>query len=279
MRLEFTKMHGLGNDFLVLDTRAGQALPTAEDWQRLAQRHTGIGFDQALVLEPPKRANTAVFYRIFNADGSEVEQCGNGARCIAAYLHRHGRIAAGDFVMDSPGGLIRAEVHDPSLVSVDMGVPNFDPRSLPFEASTEAQTYALRVGDEAVDIGAVSIGNPHAVLTVPSAASAPVEHLGPAIEAHARFPRRVNVGFMEVIDSNNIKLRVFEWHWRMRGCRGRPTSRSPKRNRQRDRTGRPADSPLARRWRTYLAPGPGSGIVRGLGRGLVGKMLIYNRNT
>jgi diaminopimelate epimerase len=210
MRLEFTKMHGLGNDFLVLDTRAGQALPTAEDWQRIAQRHTGIGFDQALVLEPPKRANTAVFYRIFNADGSEVEQCGNGARCIAAYLHRHGRIAAGDFVMDSPGGLIRAEVHDPSLVSVDMGVPNFDPRSLPFEASTEAQTYALRVGDEAVDIGAVSIGNPHAVLTVPSAASAPVEHLGPAIEAHARFPRRVNVGFMEVIDSNNIKLRVFE---------------------------------------------------------------------
>jgi diaminopimelate epimerase len=210
MRLEFTKMHGLGNDFLVLESRAGQALPSASAWQRLAARHTGIGFDQALVLEPPKRANTAVFYRIFNADGSEVEQCGNGARCIAAYLHRRGRAAVGDLVMDSPGGLICAEVHDATLVSVDMGVPNFDPRSLPFEAPAEALRYPLRVADVDVEIGAVSIGNPHAVLTVPAVTSAPVERLGPAIEAHPRFPRRVNVGFMEVIDPSSIKLRVFE---------------------------------------------------------------------
>jgi diaminopimelate epimerase len=210
MRLEFTKMHGLGNDFLVLESRPNQSLPSASVWQRLAARHTGIGFDQALVLEPPKRADTAVFYRIFNADGSEVEQCGNGARCIAAYLHRHGRVPVGDIVMDSPGGLIRAAVHDPTLVSVDMGVPNFDPRSLPFEAQAEAPRYPLRVAEVDVEIGAVSIGNPHAVLTVSAVSSAPVEQLGPAIEAHPRFPRRVNVGFMEVVDPSSIKLRVFE---------------------------------------------------------------------
>jgi diaminopimelate epimerase len=211
MQIEFTKMHGLGNDFIVFDAPRGGALPTPEQWRALSARHTGIGFDQALVLEPPRRAGTRVYYRIFNADGGEVEQCGNGVRCLAAFLHGRGvAAAAGEIVLDSPAGLIRARVHDANLVSVDMGVPNFDPKSLPFDASAEAHVYPLIVAGTEVEIGAVSMGNPHAVLTVNSVSSAPVDRLGPAIERHPRFPNRVNVGFMEIVDSKHIKLRVFE---------------------------------------------------------------------
>ena len=137
MRLDFTKMHGVGNDFLVFDAPAGQPVLSADQFRRLADRHTGIGFDQALVLEPPRRPDTAVFYRIFNSDGAEVEQCGNGARCIAALLHRRGRAPAGAVTMDSPAGLIHARVLRGDVVSVDMGVPSFDPRALPFDAPTE----------------------------------------------------------------------------------------------------------------------------------------------
>ncbi|MBX5459470.1 MAG: diaminopimelate epimerase [Steroidobacteraceae bacterium] len=210
MRIDFTKMHGLGNDFIVFDSPAGAPLPSAAQWRRLSARHTGIGFDQALVLEPPRRPDTAVFYRIFNADGDEVEQCGNGARCIAALLHRRGLAPSGSLTMDSPAGLIRARIQNDSLVSLDMGVPNFDPASLPFEASGEAAMYSLDVAGTSVEIGAVSMGNPHAVLTVESAERAPVERLGPAIERHPRFPKRVNVGFMEVVDRTHINLRVYE---------------------------------------------------------------------
>ncbi len=215
MQLEFTKMHGLGNDFIVFDAPRDGRLPTAAEWRTLAARHTGIGFDQALVLEPPRRAGTQAYYRIFNADGGEVEQCGNGVRCLAAFLHRRGGLAAagqegGEILLDSPAGLIRARVHDANLISVDMGVPNFDPKSLPFEASAEAHVYPLAVAGTEVEIGAVSMGNPHAVLTVTSVASAPVDRLGPAIEKHPRFPNRVNVGFMEIVDRTHIRLRVFE---------------------------------------------------------------------
>ena len=210
MRIDFTKMHGLGNDFIVFDAPAGASLPSREQWRQLSARHTGIGFDQALVLERPRRADTAVFYRIFNADGGEVEQCGNGARCIAAFLHRRGEASEGALTMDSPAGLIRARIQGPEVVSVDMGVPNFDPRSLPFDASSEASVYQLEVAGTTVEIGAVSMGNPHAVLTVTSADAAPVDRLGPAIESHRRFAKRVNVGFMEVLDRSHIKLRVFE---------------------------------------------------------------------
>jgi diaminopimelate epimerase len=210
MQFDFTKMHGLGNDFIVFDAAQLATLPSVEEWRRLAHRHTGIGFDQALVLEPPRRAGTEIFYRIFNADGIEVEQCGNGARCIAQLLARRGRAPAGEFRMDSPGGLIRARIEAHDLVSVDMGVPNFDPASLPFTASAEAHVYPLEVGGNEVDIGAVSMGNPHAVLTVPAVSSAPVDRLGPAIERHPSFPKRVNVGFMEIVDRGHIRLRVFE---------------------------------------------------------------------
>lgn len=215
MLLEFTKMHGLGNDFIVFDAPKDGRLPTVDQWRALAKRNTGIGFDQALVLEPPRRDGTQVYYRIFNADGGEVEQCGNGVRCLASFLHRRGTLASNpggseEIVLDSPAGLIRARVHDANLISVDMGVPNFDPKSLPFEASSEAHVYPLAVAGTEVEIGAVSMGNPHAVLTVNSVASAPVDRLGPAIERHPRFPKRVNVGFMEVVDRSHIRLRVFE---------------------------------------------------------------------
>jgi diaminopimelate epimerase len=215
MHLDFTKMHGLGNDFIVFDAPRDGRLPTSAQWRRLSERHTGIGFDQALVIEPPRRSGTDVYYRIFNADGGEVEQCGNGVRCLAAFLHRRGFVPTngngnGEIVLDSPGGLIRARVHSGDLISVDMGVPNFDPKSLPFEASAEAHVYPLAVAGTEVEIGAVSMGNPHAVLTVTSVASAPVDRLGPAIEKHPRFPNRVNVGFMEIVDRTHIRLRVFE---------------------------------------------------------------------
>jgi diaminopimelate epimerase len=210
MQFEFTKMHGAGNDVIVFDAPRDGSLPTAEQWRALSDRHKGIGFDQAMVIEAPRRAGTQAFYRIFNADGGEVEQCGNGVRCVASFLLRRGDAKNGEILLDSPAGLIRARIHDPGLVSVDMGPPNFDPKSLPFEASAEAHVYPLAVAGTEVEIGAVSMGNPHAVLTVSSVASAPVDRLGPAIERHPRFPRRVNVGFMEIIDKSRIRLRVYE---------------------------------------------------------------------
>ena len=210
MRLDFTKMHGVGNDFVVFDAPSGQPVPTADQFRRLADRHTGIGFDQALVLEPARRPDTAVFYRIFNSDGAEVEQCGNGARCIAALLHRRGLAPAGAITMDSPAGLIHARIHRGNVVSVDMGVPSFDPRALPFDAPAATDPYSLDVAGRPITIGAVSMGNPHAVLEVESVEKAPVETLGPAIEAHERFPRRVNAGFMEIVDTGHIRLRVYE---------------------------------------------------------------------
>lgn len=210
MQLEFTKMHGAGNDVIVFDAPADGRLPTAEQWRALADRHKGIGFDQAMVIEPPRRAGTQAYYRIFNADGGEVEQCGNGVRCVASFLLLRGDVKNGEITLDSPAGLIRARIHDAGLVSVDMGPPNFDPKALPFEASAEAHVYPLQVAGTEVEIGAVSMGNPHAVLTVASVASAPVDRLGPAIEKHPRFPRRVNVGFMEIVDRSHIRLRVYE---------------------------------------------------------------------
>jgi diaminopimelate epimerase len=208
MLIIFTKMHGVGNDFIVFD--APRPMLTAQQLQRLADRHTGIGYDQALVLEPPRRSDSVVFYRIFNSDGVEVEQCGNGARCIAALLHRRGRVGTGAVTMDSPAGLIHAQILGGNLVSVDMGVPSFDPRTLPFDGPGEVDPYSLDIDGKAVTIGAVSMGNPHAVLEVDSVDRAPVVTLGPAIERHRLFPKRVNAGFMEIVDAGHIRLRVYE---------------------------------------------------------------------
>lgn len=208
MLLRFTKMHGLGNDFIVFERQADDAVPDADVMRRLADRRTGIGFDQALVLLPPRQSGTDVYYRIFNADGSEVEQCGNGARCVGKLVAD--KLARQQVHMDSLGGRVDVQLRHDGLVSVDMGIPNFDPASLPFEASREADVYPLRVGESELRISVVSMGNPHAVMQVSSVENAAVDTIGPAVENHPRFPKRANVGFMEVVSRNHIRLRVFE---------------------------------------------------------------------
>ncbi len=204
----FSKMHGLGNDFMVLELPDAAAVPAPAVMRRLADRRTGVGFDQALILLPPRQPGTDVYYRIFNFDGSEVEQCGNGARCIASLMAR--RLARREVHMDCPAGRIEALLGEDGLVAVDMGEPNFDPASLPFDATREAEIYPLRVAQSELRIGAVSMGNPHAVIQVHAVADAPVDTIGPAVENHSRFPRRTNVGFMEVVSREQIRLRVFE---------------------------------------------------------------------
>jgi diaminopimelate epimerase len=212
MRIEFLKMQGLGNDFLVFDAPASVAQPRFDSnlLRALADRHTGIGFDQALLLESPREAHCRIFYRVFNSDGTEVEQCGNGARCVAALLYARAPQLGRELVMGSLGGNVQARVREDGTVSVNMGIPNFDPQSLPMRAAFESPTYSLEVDGTAHEIGAVSIGNPHAVLRVAKVGTAPVARLGASIEVHANFPQRANVGFMQVIDPRHILLRVFE---------------------------------------------------------------------
>ena len=210
MRLDFVKMHGLGNDFIVLDAATPESLPSAAQLRALSNRHTGIGFDQALVLGAPRVADTVAYYRIFNADGREVEQCGNGARCLAALLSARLGLEPGELVMDSPAGRVRARVRADGLVSVAMGVPCFAPAALPFIADAEAPSYPLDAAGETLEIGAVSVGNPHAVIRVTSVAAAPVDRLGPAVENHPRFPRHTNVEFLEIVTRQHVRLRVHE---------------------------------------------------------------------
>jgi diaminopimelate epimerase len=212
MRIEFLKMQGLGNDFLIFDAAAIAADTRLDSGllRALADRHTGVGFDQALMLESPRDAQSRVFYRVFNSDGSEVEQCGNGARCIAALLYGRAPQLGRDLTMGCPGGTVHARVRDDGLVSVDMGVPNFDPRSLPMQADAQANTYALNVDGTDLEISALSMGNPHVVLRVADVKTAPVERLGPRIERHPRLPKRANVSFMQIVNRGQIQLRVFE---------------------------------------------------------------------
>jgi diaminopimelate epimerase len=212
MRIEFSKMQGLGNDFMVFDAPAGAAHKAidAATLRALADRHTGIGFDQALMLEPAHDSRNRTFYRVFNSDGSEVEQCGNGARCVAALMHARRPELGRDLALESAGGTVRARVDETGLVSVDMGVPNFAPASLPMDAPHELPSYALRIDGGELEFGAVSMGNPHVVLLVPEVATAPVARWGPAIERDPLFARRTNVGFMEIVDRGHIRLRVHE---------------------------------------------------------------------
>ena len=210
MRVEFTKMHGVGNDFVVFDAPLPDSLLDPTRLRSLADRRTGIGFDQALLLEPPRRADTVAYYRIFNADGDEVEQCGNGARCLAALLGRRGRARDGALALESPAGVIHARLAADGTVSVDLGVPDFAPGALPFDAPAEADSYNLEVAGQQLEIMAVSLGNPHAVVAVAALDSIPVATLGPLIERHARFPRRVNAGFLEIVSREQVRLRVHE---------------------------------------------------------------------
>lgn len=209
MTLEFTKMHGLGNDFVVLDGVSASVRVDTALLRFLGDRHRGVGCDQILLVEPAG-AEGDFTYRIFNGDGGEVEQCGNGARCVARFVRDRGLSDADRITFSTLGGLIHTRLLADGRVAVDMGVPRFEPVDIPFQAPARADTYTLDVGGEPHEIGAVSMGNPHAVLRVDDLVAAPVRELGPVIEHHERFPRRANVGFMRVIDRERIALRVWE---------------------------------------------------------------------
>lgn len=206
MHVPFTKMHGLGNDF-VLIRGDGIPLPSPERIRLLADRRRGIGFDQLLWLEAAKRAGDDIHYRIFNTDGSEAEQCGNGARCIARLVAKPGQR---DLHLGHGTGSVRARLEADGTVSVEMAVPEFRPALVPFKSQQQAPRYDLSAGADTVEVGVVSMGNPHAVLRVDDVESAPVERLGPLLERHERFPNRANIGFMQVLAPNRIRLRVFE---------------------------------------------------------------------
>ena len=204
-------MHGLGNDFVVLDARTSSSLPGDAHIRAMADRHTGIGFDQLLIIEPAHDPGCVAAYSIRNADGSAAEQCGNGARCIGAWLHRDGALAIGENArLESPAGLIGMRLLDATTVAVEMGEPDFDPARIPFDASAAANLYPLDIDDEHIEIAAVSMGNPHAVLEVANVRDRRVDDLGPRITVHPRFPHGVNAGFAQVIDEHHIKLRVHE---------------------------------------------------------------------
>jgi diaminopimelate epimerase len=210
MLLRFTKMHGLGNDFVVLESIT-QAVRIDERLIRLlADRHRGVGCDQVLVIEPPGDPELDFRYRIFNPDGTEVGACGNGARCVARFI-RDKRLSGKRRVrVETRGGVLTLSCDRGNVVSVAMGAPRLEPQEVPFEAAARAPVYTLEVDGERVELGAVSMGNPHAVLLVDDVDNAPVERLGPRIENHPRFPERANVGFMQVLDRGEVRLRVWE---------------------------------------------------------------------
>ena len=208
--LRFAKMHGAGNDFVVLDLREGAPAPDAALCRALADRHTGVGCDQILPIEPPRSAGATAAYGIWNADGSAARQCGNGARCVAAWLVRDGAPAAG-FVLDSPSGAHKVDALGDGRFRIAMGVPEFAPARIPLAGFAQAQDpYTLVVDGVALDVGAVSMGNPHALLVVDRIDAAPVAALGPALQRHHAFPDSVNVGFAEVVSRQRIRLRVYE---------------------------------------------------------------------
>jgi diaminopimelate epimerase len=210
MKIRFTKMHGLGNDFVVLDAVRQNFVPTPAQARWLADRHFGIGCDQILVVEPSQNENADFRYRIFNADGGEVEQCGNGARCFVRFVHDQRLTRKRELRVETLAGLIAPRLEASGQVTVDMGVPRFVPADIPFLTETDALVQTLEFAGRSAAISVVSMGNPHAVQVVENVDIAPVLRDGPLIEAHPRFPKRVNAGFMEVIDRRNLRLRVYE---------------------------------------------------------------------
>ena len=210
MRLKFTKMHGLGNDFVVLEALTRPLALTPNQLRRIADRHFGVGCDQILQVEPPRQPDTDFYYRIFNADGGEVEQCGNGARCFVCYVRDHGLTAKRELRVGTRGGVIVPRLEDDGQVTVDMGVPEFEPTRIPFDAAARAVSYELDVDGRRLDVCALSMGNPHAVQIVADIERAPVAREGPLIERHPRFPQRVNAGYMQVVSRRRVLLRVHE---------------------------------------------------------------------
>ena len=211
MLLEFTKMHGLGNDFMVVDLISQRAFFDAMTIRRLADRHFGIGFDQLLIVEAPDFPNVDFKYRIFNADGSEVEQCGNGVRCFARFVYERQLTNKKRFKVQTSAGIVEPELGENGWVRVNMGYPKFLPNDIPFLAEEPEALYDIALAnDESLTIDVVNMGNPHAVTIVPDVLTADVAKIGPQVEAHERFPQRVNAGFMQIVDQNHARLRVFE---------------------------------------------------------------------
>ncbi len=210
MKLAFTKMQGAGNDFVVLDGVSRRLALTPAQLRRLADRHFGVGCDQILLVEPPRAAGTDFRYRIFNADGGEVEQCGNGARCFVRFVREHGLTAKSEIRVETAAGIITPRLEADGEVTVDMGAPVFEAKRVPFLTDSDVLVQPLQVGGATVEISAVSMGNPHAVQVVADVDAAAVVTQGPLIERHARFPERVNAGYMQVQDRGRIRLRVYE---------------------------------------------------------------------
>jgi diaminopimelate epimerase len=210
MNITFTKMHGLGNDFIVIEALVHRFNATPEQIRQLADRHFGIGFDQLLLVEPPLSEDMDFSYRIFNADGNEVEQCGNGARCFARFVYDRGLTEKTEIRVGTLSGIIIPRLLDDGRVRVDMGAPEFEPEKIPFITEQRESSYRLMLENDEIEIAAVSMGNPHAVQIVEDTELAPVSHTGPEIEHHQRFPHRVNAGYMQVLDRQAIRLRVWE---------------------------------------------------------------------
>lgn len=210
MKIRFTKMQGLGNDFVVLDAVRQDFIPTPAQAKWIADRHFGIGCDQILVVERAKTIEADFRYRIFNADGGEVEQCGNGARCFVRFVHEQGLTDKRSIHVETLAGIITLKLEENGEVTVNMGVPNFQPAAVPFLTDGDELVQTLEFAGRSAQITAVSMGNPHAVQVVANVDAAPVTRDGPLIEAHPRFPKRVNAGFMEIVDRHQIRLRVYE---------------------------------------------------------------------
>jgi diaminopimelate epimerase len=210
LKLEFTKMQGLGNDFVVLDATREPIALASEQLRRLADRHFGVGCDQVLQVEPARSPDTDFYYRIFNADGGEVEQCGNGARCFVRFVHERGLTTKSRIRVGTAAGVIVPRLEPDGQVTVDMGEPVFEPAAVPFVAPSRALTYQLDLNGRTLEVSVVSMGNPHVVQVVADVDAAPVTAEGALLELHPRFPRRVNAGYMQIIDRRRIRLRVFE---------------------------------------------------------------------
>ncbi|KAB2823956.1 diaminopimelate epimerase [Aliivibrio finisterrensis] len=210
MHFHFSKMHGLGNDFMVVDCLTQNIFFSPDLIRRLADRNRGIGFDQLLVVEAPYDPETDFHYRIFNADGTEVEQCGNGARCFARFVRMKGLTNKISISVSTKKGKMTLKVEDDDQITVNMGEPVFEPNKIPFKATQAEKTYLLRADDKTLFCGAVSMGNPHCVTVVDDVDNYDVDKYGPLVESHDRFPERVNAGFMEIVSPNEVKLRVYE---------------------------------------------------------------------
>jgi len=210
VRFRFTKMHGLGNDFIVIDAIGQKVKLSATQVQKLADRRFGIGCDQVLLVEVPQSPDVDFRYRIYNADGSEVENCGNGARCFARFVTDRKLTGKRNIVVETANGIMTLKLQDNGEVTVDMGQPVLEPAQIPFRADNRQVTYPLQVDGHSLEIGAVSMGNPHAVTVVEDVANFDVDTVGPQVEAHLDFPQKVNAGFMEIVSRSEINLRVYE---------------------------------------------------------------------